>query len=171
MHILSQVTDNFPSWVSGRERMTVEKISWSISTKECCRARASNSHPPDHQSSAHSTELPSAQALSDRSSCICNKEKRNIHSSVTPTTPPYQNKCVFSASNHGYYKQQILLDCVCFPLFTTACLTPARDHIWGKPSLWVVRWGISGAALYPPTWLALLEISKMILKGHRTKIP
>ena len=25
MHILSQVTDNFSSWVSGRERMTVEK--------------------------------------------------------------------------------------------------------------------------------------------------
>ena len=24
-----------PSWISGRERMTVEIISWSISTKEC----------------------------------------------------------------------------------------------------------------------------------------
>ena len=37
MHILSPETDNCPSWISGRERMTVENISWSISTKECCR--------------------------------------------------------------------------------------------------------------------------------------
>ena len=29
-------TDNCPSWISGRERMTAENISWSISTKECC---------------------------------------------------------------------------------------------------------------------------------------
>ena len=39
MHILSPETDNCLSWVSGRERMTVENISWSISTKECCRPR------------------------------------------------------------------------------------------------------------------------------------
>ena len=36
VHILSPETDNCPSWISGRERMTVENISWSISTKECC---------------------------------------------------------------------------------------------------------------------------------------
>ena len=59
MHTLSQVADNCPSWISGRERMTVEKISWSISTKECCRARAANSRSPDHQLSAHPTELTS----------------------------------------------------------------------------------------------------------------
>ena len=39
MHILSPETDNCPSWISWRERMTVENISWSISTKECCRPR------------------------------------------------------------------------------------------------------------------------------------
>ena len=39
MHILSPETDNCPSWISGRERMTVENISWSISTKECCQPR------------------------------------------------------------------------------------------------------------------------------------
>ena len=32
VHILSPETDNCPSWISGRERMTVENISWSIST-------------------------------------------------------------------------------------------------------------------------------------------
>ena len=39
MHILSPETDNYPSWISGRERMTIENISRSISTKECCRPR------------------------------------------------------------------------------------------------------------------------------------
>ena len=40
-HILSHETDNCSSWISWRERMTVENISWSwsISTKECCRTR------------------------------------------------------------------------------------------------------------------------------------
>ena len=39
MHILSPETDNCPSWISGRERITVENILSSISTKECCRSR------------------------------------------------------------------------------------------------------------------------------------
>ena len=30
---------NCPSWISGKERMTIENISWSISMKECCRPR------------------------------------------------------------------------------------------------------------------------------------
>ena len=36
MHILLPDTDNCPSWISSRERITTENISWSISTKECC---------------------------------------------------------------------------------------------------------------------------------------
>ena len=51
VHILSPETDNCPSWISGRERMTVENISWSISTKECCRSRRGlNPRPPGLQS-------------------------------------------------------------------------------------------------------------------------
>ena len=51
MHILSPETDNCPSWISGRERMTVENISWSIPTKECCRPRRGlNPRPPGLQS-------------------------------------------------------------------------------------------------------------------------
>ena len=51
MHILSPEADNCPSWISGRERMTVENISWSISTKECCRPwRGLNPRPPGLQS-------------------------------------------------------------------------------------------------------------------------
>ena len=51
VHILSPETDNCTSWISGRERMTVENISWSISTKECCRPRRGlNPRPPGLQS-------------------------------------------------------------------------------------------------------------------------
>ena len=51
VHILSPETDNCPSWISGRERMTVENISWSISTKECCRPmRGLNPRSPGLQS-------------------------------------------------------------------------------------------------------------------------
>ena len=57
VHILPPETDNCPSWISGRERMTVENISWSISTKECCRPRrGSNPRPPGLQLDAHPTE-------------------------------------------------------------------------------------------------------------------
>ena len=51
MHILSPETDNCPSWISGRERMTVENNLWSISTKECYRPRRGlNPRPPGPQS-------------------------------------------------------------------------------------------------------------------------
>ena len=52
---LSTETDNCLS-SNRRERTTVENISWSISTKECCRSQqVSNPPPPDHQSDAHRT--------------------------------------------------------------------------------------------------------------------
>ena len=37
VHILSPETDNCSSSISGRERITIENILWSISTKECCQ--------------------------------------------------------------------------------------------------------------------------------------
>ena len=59
VQILLPETDNCPSWISGRERMTVENISWSISTKECCWPRRGlNPRPPGLQSDAHPTEPP-----------------------------------------------------------------------------------------------------------------
>ena len=59
VHIISPETDNCPSWISGRDRLTEENISWSISTKECCRNwRGSDPRSPDHQSDAHPTEPP-----------------------------------------------------------------------------------------------------------------
>ena len=34
MHILSPVTDNSPSWISGRKRMAVETISWPVQSPQ-----------------------------------------------------------------------------------------------------------------------------------------
>ena len=58
MHILSPVSDNCPSWISKRERMTIENILGSISMNEWCTTRLWNSQPPDYQSDTHPTELP-----------------------------------------------------------------------------------------------------------------
>ena len=44
MQILSPKTVNCPSWIKRKEKMTVENISWSISTKECCRPRRGWTH-------------------------------------------------------------------------------------------------------------------------------
>ena len=50
-HTFTGQIDNCPSWISGRKRMTVENISWSISMKECCRPRLGlNRRPPGLQS-------------------------------------------------------------------------------------------------------------------------
>ena len=64
MHILSPETDNCPSWISGRERMTVENISWSISTKDCCRPRRGlNPRPPGLQSDGASNWATVAESV------------------------------------------------------------------------------------------------------------
>ena len=59
VHILSPETDNCPSWIRGREKMTVENISWSIASKEWCRiCGESNLRLPDTciQADLHPTE-------------------------------------------------------------------------------------------------------------------
>ena len=64
MHILSPKTDNYPSWINWRERMTIENISWSISTKECCRPqRGLNPRPSGLQSDGDPTEPPRPATL------------------------------------------------------------------------------------------------------------
>ena len=70
MHILSPETDNCPSWISGRERMTVENISWWISTKECCRPRRGlNPRPPGLQSDGASNWATEAGCFSMGTCC------------------------------------------------------------------------------------------------------
>ena len=59
-YFLLPETDNCPSWISGRERMTVKNISWSSATKECCWTggcqQGLNLGPPELQSDSHLTE-------------------------------------------------------------------------------------------------------------------
>ena len=59
-----------PSWISRRERMTVEYISWSNLHKRMLWTRpGSNPQPPDHQSDVHPTE-PLRSASNIRHACI-----------------------------------------------------------------------------------------------------
>ena len=44
VYILSSETANCPSWTSGRETMTIENISWSISMNECCWPSGGQTH-------------------------------------------------------------------------------------------------------------------------------
>ena len=72
VHILSPETDNCPSWISGRERMTVENISWSISTKECCRPRRGlNPRPPGLQSDGASNWATTKTKIVNHSRNTC----------------------------------------------------------------------------------------------------
>ena len=67
VHSFASETNSCPSWISGRQRMTVENISWSFSTKERCRTRrGSNPRPPDHQSEADPTPLIDCLGLTTR---------------------------------------------------------------------------------------------------------
>ena len=88
MHILSPETDNCPSWISGRERMTVENISWSISTKECCWPRRGlNPRPPGLQSDGASNWATEAE----ESFHECNKQyKFNCGPAEPRYTKPMQ---------------------------------------------------------------------------------
>ena len=57
--ILSPVTDNCPSWISGRERMVVEIISWpNLNERMFCRTWGSDPRPSAYQADAHPIELP-----------------------------------------------------------------------------------------------------------------
>ena len=74
MHILLPETDNCPSWISGRERMTVENISWSISTKECCCPRRGlNPQPPGLQSGGASNWATEAGQEAKWLPCLQNR--------------------------------------------------------------------------------------------------
>ena len=57
MYILLIESDNCPSWINRRERMTTENISWSISPEACCQTWwGSNPWPPDYESDPHPIE-------------------------------------------------------------------------------------------------------------------
>ena len=58
MHILSSVTDNCSSWISGRGRMAVEMFSWPSVHARICRTWRSNSGPLACQANSLPIELP-----------------------------------------------------------------------------------------------------------------
>ena len=132
MHILSPETDNCPSWISGRKRMTVENISWSISTKEYCRPRQElNPRPPVSSRTAHPTEPPRPRYSS-----------LNMHAELTAQSglniqfTSTQTGCSSYACCHDHTCLSICLD-ILWTSQKTAILTHANTRSWSKFSLFV----------------------------------
>ena len=85
------------SWISGRERMTVENISRSISMKECCwLQRGSNLQSPGLQSDAHPTEQPRLTVLK------FDKQNKTRGPMVLNRTPEC---CVFLNEFESHYRR------------------------------------------------------------------
>ena len=125
MHILSQETDNCPSWISGRERMTVDNSSWSNFTKECCPSwQGSNSEPPAHQLDTHLTE-PLRQAI------VWTYLLWGKHYITTSNT-------LYGAISHSWCKHYITSNILCGAIFHSWVLysnirhTGAISHPWCK---------------------------------------
>ena len=80
VHILLPETDNCPSWISGRERMTTENISWSnLHERILPTQRGLNPLPPDHQSDVHLTEpLRLAEVKADFTSASLSGSVRGL---------------------------------------------------------------------------------------------
>ena len=77
VQILLSGTDNCPSWISGRERMTVENISLSISTKKCRPRRGLNPRRPGLQLDGASKWATKADP--DKSSMIWSDNTKHLH--------------------------------------------------------------------------------------------
>ena len=58
MHIVSPLTDNCSSWISGRGRMVVEMFSWPSLHERMCRTWGSNSGPLAFQADKLPSKLP-----------------------------------------------------------------------------------------------------------------
>ena len=65
VHILSPVTDNCPTWVRGRERMTFERISLpNLHERMFHQILGANLRPSAHQAEVHATEVSALQKQS-----------------------------------------------------------------------------------------------------------
>ena len=71
MPLLSPVTDNCPSWISGRVRMVVEIFSWPNLKRRMCPDRGSNQWLLDSQSDSLLTTLVARQRKIDEETCGC----------------------------------------------------------------------------------------------------
>ena len=146
MHILSPETDNCPSWISGRERMIVENISWSISTKECCRPqRGLNPRPPGLQSDGASNWATEAGQKTDKKDHYRRRTKKITiaqpeHSSGKLTRGPWATAC--SPEWHGHCRYADAMQHFSYPIITTkekiiiwVVLSFEEEYIWAWQSI------------------------------------
>ena len=101
MHILLPESDNCPSCISRRERITTENISWSnLQESMLATWQESNPQPPDHQLDAHPMEPPRLEKMA-----------KNLPSISIPLKRSLQNKCDRPGHSHSHYLIRVFSVC------------------------------------------------------------
>ena len=110
--ILLPETDNCPSRISRKERITIANISWSISMKEYCRTRGSNPPPPVQQADAHPAVSHWGRLLISFSWKILDKIWDTVF--ILNTHIRYSS-CTFSSTTSGIFtflsRENFMLSC------------------------------------------------------------
>ena len=135
MHILSPETDNCPSWISGRERMTVENVSWSISTKECYRPRRGlNPRPSGLQSDGASnwaTEAGTIMYVYWKIFVHYARASSHIHINLCSAEPGYVLPLqTVKIQISWLLKKPTDLDLHCLPFGTWICINNPDQVNW-----------------------------------------
>ena len=148
MHILSPVTDNCSSWISGRRRMAVEMFSWPSLHERMCRTWGSNSGPLACQANSLPIELPRPVSLNGIHCYLnvyWNKHTLKLHDGFVPS--------ISNIIYFAYYQLHIL---ICFMddtvLLQVICICTFVCTL--KPiSHWSVMLSFTTAKTFQILWL------------------
>ena len=121
-----------------------------MSTKECCRTGASNSHPPDHQSSAHPTELPIDSFLCPRKQRVVINGAKSKWAPVLSGVPQGTD---LSPLLFSLYINDIMVDkdseirlfaddCVCYRQIHSIEDTVKLQRDINRLARWARKWGM-----------------------------
>ena len=88
------VTDYLSSWISGRESMALEIISWPNSTIECCWTCGMNPQPSAYQADAHSIKLPRLAIIKVHPTLFITLFKGSKSNSILSTSLVVQEKYI-----------------------------------------------------------------------------
>ena len=156
MHILSPEADNCPSWISGRERMTVENISRSISTKECCWPQQGlNLRPPGLQSDGASnwaTEAGNEVTYSHkRNSTIRTRDPViQVRSANHSVASAYFYVTIINSYPFNTWKKNLLWD---VELLQSGCnVMKSQQHDGGTMLVHCVQFFLINARIWKKCW-------------------
>ena len=144
-------TDNCPSWISGRERMTIENISWSISRKECCWPRLGlNPRPPGLQSDgtsnwANEVNRRERMTVENISWSTSTKECCRPRRGLNPQPPGHQSDGTSNWANKANGRERMTVENISWSISMKECCRPRRGLNPPPPGL-----QSDGASTEPP---------------------